>query len=141
MHKTMTPQTNQPPLILSREDRDRLLDLAAASIDRIPDVAQRLLEEADRAAVAPADALPDDVVAMGCFVEFRDESSGELRQVQLVYPAEANISEGRVSVLTLIGAALIGLRVGQSISWPTRRGEERRLTVLRVARAALRAAP
>jgi len=61
--------------------------------------------------------------------------------VQLVYPAEANISEGRVSVLTLIGAALIGLRVGQSISWPTRRGEERRLTVLRVARAALRAAP
>jgi len=133
MNETVTLQPNLPPLMLSQEDRDRLLDLATAAFDRFPDAARRLLEEADRAVVTPPDRLPADVVTMYSFVEFRDEASGELRQVQLVYPGEANIDEGRISVLTLIGAALIGLSVGQSIACATRRGQDRRLTVLRVS--------
>jgi regulator of nucleoside diphosphate kinase len=52
--------------------------------------------------------------------------------VQLVYPAEADIEAGRISILTPIGAGLIGLREGQSILWPDREGRERRLTVVRV---------
>ena len=42
-----------PALILSANDRDRLLDLATAAMGRIPDVATLLLDEADRATVAP----------------------------------------------------------------------------------------
>lgn len=129
-----SPQATRPPLLMTRADRDRLLDLAEAALERAPEAAQRLLEEADRAEVAAPEALPADVVAMGSHVEFRDEDSGELRRVQLVYPGEADIAAGRVSVLTLIGAALIGLSAGQSINWPRRRGEERRLTVVRVSR-------
>lgn len=134
MPQTLAAAT-RPPLLLTAADRNRLLDLAEAALERAPEVAGRLLEEADRAVVTAAEALPDDVVAMHSFVEFQDEASGERRQMQLVYPGEADIAAGRVSVLTLIGAALIGLRAGQSISWPRRRGEERVLRVLRVSRA------
>jgi regulator of nucleoside diphosphate kinase len=52
--------------------------------------------------------------------------------VTLVYPDEADITKGRVSVLTPIGTALIGVAAGNSIGWRTRSGEMKRLTVLQV---------
>src|SRR3546814_13286656 len=64
------------------------------------------------------------------------------RTVRLVYPAEADIAEGRMSILTPVGAGLIGLSVGQSINWPDRGGIEHRLTIVAVeqpVRAALTA--
>jgi len=68
----------------------------------------------------------------GCEVEFRDDTTGKVQTVTLVYPEDADISQGKISVLTPIGAALIGVRVGHSITWETRTGEMRRLTVLQV---------
>ena len=53
----------------------------------------------------------------------------------LVYPAQADISQGKISVLTPVGTALIGLRAGHSITWDTRTGETRRLTVLKVGQS------
>jgi regulator of nucleoside diphosphate kinase len=126
-----------PAIILSQGDHDRLVDLATAAMDRTPDVAAALLDEADRAEVVPTDALPPDVVAMYSFVAFRDDASGLTRRVQLVYPHEADIGAGRVSVLTQIGAALIGLREGQSIDCPTRDHPDRTITVLQVSRERL----
>ncbi len=41
----------------------------------------------------------------------------------LVFPAEADIAAGKVSVLTPVGAALIGLSKGESIAWTARDGE------------------
>ena len=74
----------------------------------------------------------DFSVAMNSVVRFRDESNGAVRQVELVYPPDANIEAGRISVLTPIGAALIGVGVGQSIPCPTQTGQSRALTVLGV---------
>jgi len=54
--------------------------------------------------------------------------------VQLVYPADADIDAGKVSILTPVGAGLIGLRAGQAIAWPDRDGRARTLRVLGVAR-------
>ena len=65
-------------------------------------------------------------------VTFEDEGSGALHAVQLVYPKDADTEEHRVSILTPIGAGLIGMRVGQTISWPNRAGEYRRLRILKV---------
>jgi len=81
-------------------------------------------------------AIPPDVVTMGSTVTFLDEESGAERTVRLVYPAQADISAGRVSVLTPIGAGLIGLSVGQSIDWPDRGGIEHRLTIVAVEQPA-----
>jgi regulator of nucleoside diphosphate kinase len=72
---------------------------------------------------------------MGCEVEFRDESNGRIQRVTLVDPSEADIGQGKVSVLTPVGTALIGLRTGTSITWETRTGQLKRLTVMKVRRA------
>jgi regulator of nucleoside diphosphate kinase len=123
----------QPQIFLSTADFGRLEALAAASLDRFPAAAGLLLKEIERAEVHPQAELPSDVVVMGSHVEFRDEASGAVRRVQIVYPQDADIAAGRISVLTLIGAALIGVRVGQSIDCPTMDGQTRALTVLSVA--------
>ena len=71
--------------------------------------------------------------ALGSLVTFTDGGTGVARSVRLVLPAEADISQGRVSILSLVGAGLIGLRAGQSIEWPTQDGRLRRLTVTEVS--------
>ena len=91
-----------------------------------------LLDEIDRAAICERPDIPPDVVTMGSSVTFIDEKSGAERTVRLVYPAEADIAEGRMSILTPVGAGLIGLSVGQSINWPDRGGIEHRLTIVAV---------
>jgi regulator of nucleoside diphosphate kinase len=82
----------------------------------------------------PAAELPPDVVTMGSRVAFVDRASGERHSVELVYPGEADMAQGRVSVLTPIGAALIGMRRGSAIDWPNRQGEVRRLKIVEVVR-------
>jgi regulator of nucleoside diphosphate kinase len=52
--------------------------------------------------------------------------------VTLVYPEHADISQRKISVLTPVGTALIGLQTGHSITWKTLGGEVRQLTVLSV---------
>lgn len=124
--------SSQPQVFLSTADFGRLEALAAASLDKFPAAAGLLLKEIDRAEVRPQTELPPDVVAMHSRVRFRDEATGAVRRVQIVYPHEADIAAGRISVLTLIGAALIGLQAGQSIDCPTVDGQTRALTVLGV---------
>ena len=66
---------------------------------------------------------------MNSEVEFRDNTTGKVHKVLLVYPEEADISERRISVLTPVGTALLGLRTGDSITWETPGGDLRQLTV------------
>ncbi|MEN0074292.1 MAG: nucleoside diphosphate kinase regulator [Paracraurococcus sp.] len=122
----------RPPLLLSMADYDRLVALAGVMARRNPLLSRLLLEEADRAELVPAGELPAGIVGLGSQIEFRDTAAGETRRVQLVVPGEADIAAGRISVLSLVGAGLIGLSEGQSIEWPTQDGRLRRLTVLRV---------
>ena len=80
-----------------------------------------------------ADTTPlEGVVGMESEVIFKDDATGVQKQVTLVYPKSADIEAGRISVLTPIGAALIGLAAGQAISFPTPSGELRSLTVVEV---------
>lgn len=136
MHKINEGGALRPPLVLSAEDHARLVALAGVMTRRNPLVARLLLEEADRAEVMSAGHVPLGIVAMGSIVEFRDAGTGEERQVQVVLPGEADIAESRISILSLVGAGLIGLSEGQSIDWPTQDGRIRRLTILRVQASA-----
>lgn len=120
------------PITIARPDYLRLLDLAWAARAQSPAVGEFLLEEVERARIVEPESVPATVVTMGALVEFRDERTGAQRSVTLVYPGEQDIELGRISVLTPVGAALIGLSEGQSIEWRTPAGEERSLTVLRV---------
>lgn len=121
-----------PQIIVSDADYERLTDLATASLERLPDVAQELLDEMDRAKVVKAGNVPVDVVRMGSTVTFKSDD-GTTRTLKLVYPADESLDEHRISVMTPVGAALIGLSEGQSISWTARDGKHHRLTVTKVA--------
>jgi regulator of nucleoside diphosphate kinase len=126
-------ETLLPPIIITVEDARRLSLLANASMTRFPRVAHFLSREIGRANVIPEALGLRGVVRMGSRVTYRDEKTGRIRDVILVYPDEADIELNRISVLTPVGAALIGLCVGQTIDFniPTR--EKRSLTVLKVS--------
>jgi regulator of nucleoside diphosphate kinase len=121
----------RPPITLTVKDYERLSLLARAAAARMPDVVSVLTDELERAHVL-ADGRPQQTVCMGSEVEFRDDSTGKVQTVTLVYPGDADISQRRISVLTPVGTALIGLSSGDSITWETRDGDLRQLTVLNV---------
>lgn len=121
-----------PDIVVAATDHKQLTGLATALIDRAPDLADDLLAEMERARVVAPEAVPPDVVRMGSTVSYRDEEGGT-REVTLVFPVDADISAGRISVFTPIGVALIGLAAGQSIAWAGRDGKPHRLVVLSVA--------
>ena len=120
-----------PQIIVGNADYERLTDLATASLERLPEVARELLSEMDRAQVVQDGNVPANVVRMGSTVTFRSDD-GQTRTLKLVYPAEESLDAHRISVMTPVGAALIGLSEGQSISWTARDGRRHELTVVTV---------
>lgn len=90
-----------------------------------------LAEELSRATVVPAERMPANVVRMHSRVTYLDERSGERREVELVFPEEADMASGKVSVLAPVGSALLGLEEGEAIEWPFPDGHVRRLRVER----------
>ncbi len=130
-----------PPIIVSGIDFDRLNRLAEAAVDKFPRTADFLAREIARATIAPSGSVLRGVVTMGSQVEFRDDTTGQSRTVCLVYPDEADLAAGKLSVLSPVGAALIGLSVGQSIEWQTPTGGWRSLTVLHAGSAGIVANP
>lgn len=119
-----------PPLTIARSDHQQLAQLALTGSDHSADAADDLLFELDRAQIVADPAVPPDVVRMGSRVRFR--TGRDERQVTLVWPAAADIAERRISVLTPVGTALIGLRAGQSITFRARDARPQMLTVLSV---------
>ncbi|NQW52150.1 MAG: nucleoside diphosphate kinase regulator [Rhodospirillales bacterium] len=126
-----------PHIVVSDADCDRLTDLATASLERLPEVAEELLAEMERAKVVSEDKVPADVVRMGSTVTFRSDAGTDGEQHELtetlVYPVDEDSDARKLSVMTPVGAALIGLAVGQSIAWTARDGRRHRLTVLEVS--------
>ena len=124
-----------PRLVLGIEDYGKLMAIASSVTGPTADVADQLIIELDRARIVAQAKLPEDAVRMGSIVTFTTNDAQQ-RQLQLVYPGEADINAGRVSVLTPIGAALIGLRQGQTIPWSSRDGRDLILTVVEVRQEA-----
>ena len=80
-------------------------------------------------------SIADDVIQMGSTVTFKP-LSGDAKTVTLVFPGDADISQGKISILTPIGTALLGLSAGQEMSWSAPDGRRHALSVLAVERSA-----
>ena len=118
-----------PQIYLTQTDMDRLMKLVEAH----PGQGLSMLEgELVRANVVPRAEIPSDVVTMNSRVIFENETTGERREVTLVFPANADIEAGRISVLVPVGTALLGLRAGQSIDWELPGGEKQRYRIVKV---------
>ncbi|ASZ12439.1 nucleoside diphosphate kinase regulator [Chitinophaga pendula] len=82
-----------------------------------------LKAELERAVIRKKERMPADVVKLHSKVEFRDERSGRVRQVELVLPGQANIQSGKMSILSPIGTALLGYREGDVVLWEVPAGK------------------
>jgi regulator of nucleoside diphosphate kinase len=90
--------------------------------------------ELSRAVVVPADQVPPNVVRMNSRVVYLDESNGISREVELVFPEDVDLDCGKISVLSPVGTALLGLEEGQIIDWSFPNDPSRRLRVMSVAK-------
>jgi regulator of nucleoside diphosphate kinase len=115
-------------LIVTNNDRfrlERLITAAQAQGGRQSDYLTALWGELRRARTVKPAEVPRNVVTMNSTVRLRDLDTGEKETYTLVYPHEADVSEGRISVLAPVGTAIIGNRVGDTIEWPVPAGLRR----------------
>jgi regulator of nucleoside diphosphate kinase len=118
-----------PQIYLTQNDLDRLLELVEAQAGKS---LQKLESELVRAQVVPREKIPGDVVTMNSRVVFKNETTGEQREVTLVYPGRADIDAGRISVAVPVGTALLGMRVGQTIDWELPGGKKQTYRIVKV---------
>ena len=124
--------TPRPAIVMTSRDRDRLLALASDPEKIDSSVARFLVQEIQRAEILPVRSAVAGLVVMGSEVEFIASGSNAVRRGTLVYPDQAHEHENAISVMTPIGAALLGLGPGQAIDWVTETGESGWVAVLDV---------
>lgn len=104
-------------IVISSLDLQRIEELLELPAHRGSAGTDLLRAELSRANVLEPDEMPGDVVTMNSTATVADETSGETRELSLVYPRDADGSANRISILAPVGSAMLGLRVGQSIDW------------------------
>ena len=118
--------------IITELDAARIRELGS----RLPDAGQglralhELIEVTQEAEIVPGSRVPPDVVTIHSRVAFRDELTEGAHTVTLVYPHEFSIADRRISVLSPVGRALLGRRVGDCAEIPVPGGTKRRIRIL-----------
>ncbi len=109
-------------------DLQRLQNLIEDRLGQ-PSRENRLLEELEaellRAELVSPQDTPPDVITMNSTVRLQDLATKKELEYTLVYPAEANIENNRVSILAPVGIAMIGYRVGDTVTWKIPGGTKR----------------
>lgn len=118
--------TTENRIFITDQDYHRLMTLVSQAEGPW---AEALEEELGRANVISQKEIPNTIVTMNSKVKFMDESTGSESEVTLVYPRDAKLEEGRISILAPVGIALLGLSVGQSIDWKMPNGATKKLKV------------
>ncbi|TVP80879.1 MAG: hypothetical protein EA353_02720 [Puniceicoccaceae bacterium] len=119
-------------IYISKEDYNLLNHLLLRLSTKI-DTVFRLRGELSRAIVLDESEVPDEAIGLGSHVETEDLETGEREAYTLTLPAQSDFDQGRLSILTPIGAGLLGYEEGDEIEWPTP-GGIRRIRVLSVSR-------
>jgi regulator of nucleoside diphosphate kinase len=107
-------------IYITEDDFARLTNLVGsmpASFSDDAHMKQDLRTELNRATRVPKEGIPADVITMNSTVVLRDLKTGEEFECTVVFPGQADIQKGRISVLAPIGTALIGYRKGDTIEW------------------------
>lgn len=131
--------TNHNELLVSAHDAESLAPILG---DRRPigrfeaDAADALADLLLDARMVPHDRLPADRVAINSRVTYREEPRGEPRTVVLAHPRDANASEGRISVLSPVGRALLGRGPGALSTTDVPGGHAMTIRVLAAERSA-----
>jgi len=122
----------KPEIIVSNNDLERLEGLLSKPPTRNRSDLDGLRAELERARIVEADELPANVIAINRRARFRELHSGREYELTLAWPHEADAAQGRVSIFSPAGSALLGLAAGQMIDWQTPEGHAIQLSVLEV---------
>jgi regulator of nucleoside diphosphate kinase len=114
-------------IIITDKDFDRLRSVVDSPRYRATHamLLTALKDELERGKVVAADHVPKRVVTMHSQVRIRDLKADESETYTLVYPEEADINEGKLSVLAPLGTALLGTSVGQVVKFDAPAGQRR----------------
>lgn len=122
--------TNKPSIIVSTLDMDRISTLLEKAIQWSAEL-EKLEDELDRATVMTSSDMPSDVVTMNSTVCFKFVGSDNSMEKTLVYPDQVRSSED-ISIFAPVGSALLGLSVGQQLTWPMPGGQEKTIEIIDV---------
>jgi regulator of nucleoside diphosphate kinase len=120
---------------ITSQDKERLEELLAeveANHSLNPHDLTALLQELNRAVIVDPGEVPPDVITMNSRAEILDLDSGETVTFTLVFPSEADVDEGKISVLAPIGSGMLGYRAGDEFEWQVPAGI-RRMRVTRIS--------
>ena len=122
-----------PALIISSLDLQRIEELLEVEPHRSNAGIASLRTELARANILDPAEMPADIVTMNSTATVENESTGEIRELTLVYPREADGAANRISVFAPVGIAMLGMRVGESIDWQVPGGRSLRLRVREIS--------
>ncbi|MDY0384416.1 MAG: nucleoside diphosphate kinase regulator [Geobacter sp.] len=126
MKKATAEQNRQ--IVITEFDLERLQRLIE-EMEEFPARDNRYLDELSeellRAEVVAPEEIPPQVITMNSRVRLQDLDSKAELEYTLVFPPEANLDQGKISVLAPVGMAMIGYRVGDTISWKVPAGLKR----------------
>jgi regulator of nucleoside diphosphate kinase len=122
-------------IVLTQNDYTRLKQLLlelSRQTDGMQASLETLEEILDFARVVQPDQVPANIVTMNSRVMFEDVRTGDKGTVTIVYPADADVSTRRISILSPVGAALIGESQGAEVELPVPHGQTRRIRIVDV---------
>lgn len=117
---------NQASIYITKTDAEKLRDLiqqAQHSEYRGSEYLKMLAEEIAKARIVDQEEIPPDVVTLNSTVQLVDQETDDEMVYTLVFPDEADVSQGKISVLAPIGTAMLGYRVGSTFQWDTPGGK------------------
>ena len=126
---------NESLRVITELDAARIRDLGSRLPDRGRGLAPLtgLIDMVEREAdIVPGARIDPDVVTVNSTVSFRDVESGTVHRVTVVYPNEMSIGLRRISVLSPVGAALLGQRAGRTAVVELPDGSQREVRLLEV---------
>ncbi len=118
--KTEPTHMKKRPIIMTAADHAEL-SFAIAAIDKLTERGRgemkALQSELARATIVTPENLPPDVITMNSSADLLDLDTKERMEFTLVFPRDANLEEGKISVLAPLGTAMLGYRVGDEFEW------------------------
>ena len=120
----------EEPIKITKFDQERLMQLlrdAGSTQYRGSHYLKRLKQELERAKVVLPQEIPPDVITMNSKVKLQDTETSEEETYTLVFPEDADVQQGKISILAPIGTAMLGYRVGDIFEWEVPAGTRKLL--------------
>ncbi len=83
----------------------------------------KLKEDLDTATFCEPESIPNNVVTINSEIRIENMLTHEFSVVKIVFPQDSSGKDGNISLLTPLGAAILGHEVGKVISYNAPGGE------------------